>query len=243
MKHSILFGLALTSISSTIYAQSVTLYGVIDTGVEFVDHVGAGSNTLARMPANTGLIPSRWGLRGIEPLGSDLNVVFTLENGFNTRGGDIVQGGRLFGRQSWVGLSGSWGTLSFGRQYTMTTYALTDSEISGPSVYGIGSFDNYLPNARADNSVAYKGHFGPFTLGAMYSSGRDSAGTGNSRAISSSAGISRRCCVMTPRTSAQQLPMKNRAAAKMRRSAFSMVSRPYLLDATARTYGRRSTPM
>lgn len=180
MRHSILFGLALTSISSTIYAQSVTLYGVVDTGIEFVDHVGAASHTLARMPANTGLIPSRWGLRGVEPLGGDLNVVFTLENGFNTRGGDIVQGGRLFGRQSWVGLSGGWGTLSFGRQYTMTTYALTESEISGPSVYGIGSLDNYLPNARADNSVAYKGHFGPFTLGAMYSSGRDSAGTGNS---------------------------------------------------------------
>ena len=180
MKHSLLFGLALSSISCTTYAQSVTLYGVVDTGVEFVNHVGAKGQTLARMPGNSGLIPSRWGLRGVENLGGGLQAVFVLENGFNTRGGDISQGGRLFGRQSWVGLSGSWGALSFGRQYTRTTYALADNEISGPAVYSLGSFDNYLPNARADNSVAYKGRFGPFTIGAMYSFGRDSAGTGNS---------------------------------------------------------------
>jgi predicted porin len=180
MKYAILVGAMLTSVSIAGHAQSVTLYGVVDTGVEFVNHVGAAGDHLARMPANSGLIPSRWGLRGIEPLGGDLQAVFTLESGFNARGGDLGQGGRLFGRQSWVGLSGGWGTVSFGRQYTMTTWALADSEISGPSVYGIGSFDSYLPNARADNSVAYKGRFGPFTLGAMYSSGRDSAGTGNS---------------------------------------------------------------
>lgn len=180
MKYSIFIALAISSISSATYAQSVTLYGVVDTGVEFLNHVGAGSNTLARMPANSGLIPSRWGLHGVEDLGSDLQAIFTLESGFNTRGGDSGQGGRLFGRQSWIGLSGSWGTLSFGRQYTMTTYALADNSISGPAVYSLGSLDNYLPNARADNSVAYKGRFGPFTVGAMYSFGRDSAGTGNS---------------------------------------------------------------
>ncbi|MGF6773998.1 putative porin [Paraburkholderia sp. GAS199] len=180
MRLSLLSGLVLSSISCTIYAQSVTLYGVVDTGVEVVDHVGAKGQTLARMPANSGLIPSRWGLRGVENLGNGLQAVFVLENGFNTRGGDISQGGRLFGRQSWVGLQNGWGTLSFGRQYTMTTYALADSEISGPAVYSLGSFDNYLPNARADNSVAYKGRFGPVTVGAMYSFGRDSAGTGNS---------------------------------------------------------------
>ncbi|MFT4066995.1 porin [Paraburkholderia sp.] len=180
MKLKFLSGLAFLSISFAAHGQSVTLYGVVDTGVEFVNHVGAASNTLVRMPANSGLAPSRWGLRGVENLGNGLQAIFVLENGFNTRGGDLGQGGRLFGRQSWVGLSGGWGTLSFGRQYTMTTYALVDSEISGPAMYSLGSLDNYLPNARADNSVAYKGRFGPVTVGAMYSFGRDSTGTGNS---------------------------------------------------------------
>lgn len=180
MKHPFLFGAVFLLISNATYAQSVTLYGVIDTGIEVINHVGAQSNTLARMPSNSGLTPSRWGLHGVENLGGGLQAVFTLESGFNTRGGDLSNGGRLFGRQSWVGLSGGWGTLSFGRQYTMTAYALFDNEISVPAVYSLGSLDNYLPNSRADNSVAYKGHFGPFTVGAMYSFGRDSTGTGNS---------------------------------------------------------------
>ncbi|WGS55152.1 porin (plasmid) [Paraburkholderia sp. D15] len=180
MKRALFSGLVMATLSSATYAQSVTLYGVIDTGVEFVNHVGAKGDTLVRMPANSGLIPSRWGLRGVENLGGGLQALFVLEDGFNTRGGDISQGGRLFGRQSWVGLSGGWGTLSFGRQYTMTAFALAETEISGPAVYSLGSFDNYLPNTRADNSIAYKGKFGPVTIGAMYSFGRDSAGTGNS---------------------------------------------------------------
>lgn len=40
--------------------------------------------------------------------------------------------------------------------------------------------DAYLPNARSDNTVAYKGTFRGLTAGATYSFGRDSAGTGNS---------------------------------------------------------------
>ncbi|WP_250516286.1 porin [Caballeronia sp. INDeC2] len=180
MKRAFFSGVLFASISCTSYAQSVTLYGIVDTGVEFVNHVGASSQKLVRMPGNSGLVPSRWGLRGVEDLGGGLQAIFVLENGFNTRGGDLGQGGRLFGRQSWVGLSNSWGTLSFGRQYTMTAFALVDNEIAGPAMYSLGSLDNYLPNTRADNSVSYKGRFGPFTIGAMYSLGRDSAGTGNS---------------------------------------------------------------
>ncbi|MFB9127580.1 porin [Paraburkholderia dipogonis] len=169
--------LAVTSSYAT--AQSVTLYGIVDAGVEYVSHAGSGGKSLIRMPANTGELPSRWGVHGDEDLGGGLHTIFTLESGFNMRGGDLNQGGRLFGRQAWVGLSGPYGTVTLGRQYTMLYWAMADADILGPDLYGIGSLDNYLPNARSDNTIAYKGSFSGLTLGATYSFGRDSAGTGN----------------------------------------------------------------
>ena len=168
--------------SNASHAQgSVTLYGILDTGIEYVTHANRNGDSLVRMPGITGELPSRWGLRGNEPLGGGLSTVFVLESGFNVRGGDSGQGGRLFGRQAWVGLQGPFGTLSFGRQYTMTFWALQDSDLLGPDIYGgTGSFDNYVPNARSDNTVAWKGNWHGLTAGATWSFGRDSAGTGNS---------------------------------------------------------------
>jgi predicted porin len=160
--------------------SNVTLYGIVDTGVEYISHANASGDSLVRMPAVTGSLPSRWGLRGAEDLGGGYKAVFALESGFNLRAGDLGQGGRLFGRQAWVGISGPFGTVSFGRQYTMTYLALLDNDVLGPAIYSLGSLDAYVPNARSDNSVAYKGTYAGFTLGATYSFGRDSAGTGNS---------------------------------------------------------------
>lgn len=168
-------------ISVSAYAQSsVTLYGVIDTGVEYVSHANVAGDSIVRMPGITGEFPSRWGMRGVEDLGGALKAVFVLESGFNVRAGDSGQGGRLFGRQAFVGLEGPWGTLSFGRQYTMTYWAMSDADILGPDIYGIGALDAYLPNGRSDNTIAYKGKFYGVSVGGTYSFGRDSAGTGNS---------------------------------------------------------------
>ncbi|AIO34218.1 porin [Burkholderia pseudomultivorans] len=160
---------------------SVTLYGVVDTGVEFVSHADAAGNSVVRMPGITGELPSRWGLRGSEALGGGWRANFVLENGFNLRNGAANQGGRLFGRQAWVGVDGPYGSLSFGRQYTMTYWAVADADLLGPDIYGgLASFDQYLPSARSDSTIAYKGAFGGLTVGATWSFGRDAAGTGNS---------------------------------------------------------------
>ncbi|MFM0348633.1 porin [Paraburkholderia sp. RL17-347-BIC-D] len=173
------FGLGMLSASA--FAQSsVTLYGLIDTGIEYVSHANSAGDHVVRMPAISGELPSRWGIRGTEDLGGGWKAIFTLENGFNTRAGDIGQGGRLFGRQAWVGIDGPWGALTFGRQYNMVYWALSDADMLGPDVHGIGALDNYLPNARSDNSIVYKGTYKGVTVGASYSFGRDAAGTGNS---------------------------------------------------------------
>lgn len=167
---------ALTGLAATgaVQAQNVTLYGVIDTGVERVSNTAAGG-TITRMPSNTGILASRWGMRGKEDLGGGLSAVFTLESGFAPDTGASGQGGRLFGRQSYVGLSGDWGAVTAGRQYSMLFWSLLDADIVGPSVFGIGSLDAYIPNARHDNAVVYRGKFDGLSVGASYSLGRDTA--------------------------------------------------------------------
>ncbi|APW37779.1 hypothetical protein RD110_11710 [Rhodoferax koreense] len=160
-------------------ASAVTLYGIIDAGIEVVNKVN-GVGSIQRMPSNTGMMPSRVGMRGTEDLGGGLRGVFTLEMGFAPDTGVSGQGGRLFGRQSFVGLAGPWGSVTLGRQYSMLFWSVLDSDLIGPAIYALGSLDPYIPNARADNSVAYRGTFGGWNLGAGYSFGRDTVNAGPS---------------------------------------------------------------
>lgn len=178
MNKKLLAGGLLLCTSALAQAQgsSVTIYGIVDTGVQYLSNVAVtgGSASVWRMPTNTATFPSRIGFRGTEDLGDGLAAIFTLENGFGADTGALNQGGRLFGRQAFVGLSSSsWGAVTVGRQYSMTYWGMLESDILGPNVFGSGSLDAYLPNAREDNAIAYRGRFGGFTLGATYSFGRD----------------------------------------------------------------------
>jgi predicted porin len=169
-------------------AQSVTIYGVVDTGVEYLNHVGAAQADVVRQPSLAATVPSRWGLRGSEDLGHGLKSVFVLESGFAPDSGVSNQGPRLFGRQAFVGLSGPWGQVGLGRQYTMLFWARLDTDILTSNVYGVGSIDSYIPNSRADNAVSYKGKFGGVTIGGTYSFGRDTVNGGPGPAGTNCAG-------------------------------------------------------
>ncbi|WP_276807823.1 porin [Castellaniella defragrans] len=158
---------------------SMQIYGVADTGIEYLDHIAEGG-TLTRMPAVTaGHMPSRLGFKGEEDLGGGLKAVFVLETGMALGTGSLMQSGRSFGRQAYLGLSGDWGTLALGRQYAMGLYAMMGSDLMGPAVYGLGSLDAYLPNQRLDNAFTYRGTFGAWTLGAAYSNARDGSAPSN----------------------------------------------------------------
>jgi predicted porin len=183
----------LVATGAGVHAQSATVYGMIDVGVESISNVsvnGIGIGTLNRMPSTTGILPSRLGFRGKEDLGGGLNAIYNLEMGFAPDTGASGQGGRLFGRYSTVGFSGDWGAVTLGRQWSMLFWSILDSDIVGPAVYSIGSLDSYLPNARIDNSIAYKGKFGNVTVGGTYSLGRDTVNAGPSPAGTNCAGES-----------------------------------------------------
>jgi predicted porin len=175
-RHLLLGGALCAAAASAAAQSSVTLYGIVDTGIEYVSHANAAGDHVIRMPAVTGEFPSRWGLRGSEDLGGGYSAVFTLESGFNVRDGSLGQGWRMFGRQAFVGIKSPYGTVQFGRQYTMTYLSLMAADIIGPDIYGMGSLDAYVPNARSDNTVSYIGAYKGVTFGAAYSFGRDSAG-------------------------------------------------------------------
>ena len=104
-RHAIALGV-LGLFSGWAQAQSsVTLYGVVDLAVERVK----GATSLVRLTSGQQQ-GSRWGLRGVEDLGGGLKASFVLESGFNADAGTSGQGGRLFGRQAFLGLGGDWGT-------------------------------------------------------------------------------------------------------------------------------------
>jgi predicted porin len=89
---------------------NVTLYGRINIDMEFVSGRLANNTdpTVYRVTSNS----SRFGLRVTESLGGGLNAIFQIENGSVAA---TVGGGNLAGRDTFVGLSGNWGTFKMGR--------------------------------------------------------------------------------------------------------------------------------
>ena len=122
---------------------------------------------------------SYFGFRGTEDLGGGMHAIFDLEGGYSANSGVSGQGGRLFGRQSYVGLDGRYGRLTFGRQYTMRFYATQAINPFGDGAEGLTTLDNGIANARADNAISYRVNIiGGLEAGVNYSLGRDGvAGT------------------------------------------------------------------
>ncbi|WP_459694543.1 porin, partial [Achromobacter xylosoxidans] len=88
----------LTTFAGVAQAEtSVTLYGVIDTGIGYNKIKGNGYDGSKLGMINGIQAGSRWGLRGSEDLGDGLRAVFTLESGFDSGNGTRGQSGRLFG--------------------------------------------------------------------------------------------------------------------------------------------------
>lgn len=154
-----LVALAMLSVVSAVRAEnSVTLYGVIDTAINYTNSAGRGT-TVAMAAGNTS--GSRWGLKGSEDLGNGLKAIFRLENGFNSSTGTLLQGGREFGRQAYVGLTSvQYGTLTLGRQYNSFQDLLPYDNGGGVGMLdqiALNIYDNDDINNtwRSDNSIKY----------------------------------------------------------------------------------------
>ncbi|MDA1813394.1 porin, partial [Bacillus cereus] len=144
-KHWLAAG-GMAALGMSAWAQSsVEMFGIVDV---HINSARSGATRLSRLE-DGGSAASRIGFRGSEDLGGGLKAIYTLESGFAPDQGTFNQGGRGFGRQSWVGLGGNWGSLTMGRQNSMLFWSLLDSDIIGPAVFAMGSLDAYIPNSRA----------------------------------------------------------------------------------------------
>jgi predicted porin len=183
---------ALVLFTGAAHAQSsVTLYGLIDVNMAYTNSAkttpGNGASEFSLQ--NAGLSTSRWGLRGNEDLGGGLSAVFDLENGFMINNGAAKNGGAMFGRQAWVGLSSKqYGTLTLGRQYEFIVDYVAPLSGTGSGFggnFGAHPYDNdnldndmRLNNSIKFSSISYNG----FKAGAIYAFSNQAGGAGNNNA-------------------------------------------------------------
>lgn len=203
-------GSALALLSAAADA-SVTLYGRIDTDIEYQKGPG-GSAT--QMVDNA----SRWGMRGSEDLGGGLRAAFGLEQGFAADSG--VATNPQF-RNAFVGLQGGFGAFALGRLdsativgspiYSQVTqnvdFAIHDAgataigtkvlnarnRVSNALGYMTPAFGGFSMRARvnlagpdpatpnASSPVKAEDDFRQYDIGLSYAAGKFAAGLGYSR--------------------------------------------------------------
>jgi predicted porin len=171
MKKSLIALAALAAAGAASAQSSVTLFGIVDVNYAHYSVSGVGHVNLL---TNSGYNSSRLGFRGTEDLGGGLAASFWLEGALNP---DVGQGtsqtaGLDFKRRSTVSLSGNWGEVRLGRDYTPTFWNMTVFDPFGTN--GVGTQIGFKakiaggldPNAvRANNMMQY---FLPPNLGGFY---------------------------------------------------------------------------
>jgi predicted porin len=178
-----LIALAVAGLASTgAFAQSnVTVYGILDAYYSYnsVDKApGAVSDDSGHSIGSGGLSGSRLGFRGTEDLGGGLKASFVLEyavqNDINSPLG--IDASANATRQSYVALSGNFGTVAVGRLQTAaydwdcTTAPLAGSGLDAKSKLAGHTLLSCGGAGRANNAVAYMSpNFSGFTFALNHS--------------------------------------------------------------------------
>lgn len=158
MKKSLLALAVLTAVSGAASAQSsVTLYGKVDLGLT-LDSGGASGKSIRLDSGVTG--GSRIGFKGVEDLGGGLKAAFQLETGYcaDSAAGapNFCTGSNQFmGRQAHGDLTGAFGAISAGRQYSLGFNNLSTIDPFGTGF--AGQVNNIVDPSgiRLNNSVTY----------------------------------------------------------------------------------------
>ena len=172
------FGLSASAVAE------VTLYGVVDVGVAY-QSVNPGNNSVTGenksqfAMASGQQSGSRWGIKGVETLDSDMSVNFVYESAVNVANGSGNDG---FTRQSTLGIvSKKYGSVDLGRRTTPSTYAFAGIDPFAQS-FGTSSLDSSMGSTfmRLSNMVMYTSPvFSGFSgsVGYSFDAGQDVYGT------------------------------------------------------------------
>ncbi|MFM0734562.1 porin [Paraburkholderia sediminicola] len=160
-----LLAAALMTAGVVAHAQSsVTLYGRLDAGLEYMSGVpqGVGANGQAtgstnRFKAESGdWGTSLWGMKGVEDIGGGNKVLFQLEGSFNTMNGTGPGGGGLFNRWATVGMSNdAFGTLLLGRELFISN-GVWDFDPFGQSNWSSASLVRGRNWPQSSNNISYQ---------------------------------------------------------------------------------------
>lgn len=157
--------MGLLSTSAAMAQTTVTLYGLVDGGVNYVSGLKNGSATYIASGIMEG---SRWGLKGAEDLGGGYKAIFTLENRFEVDTGSVTNrpnsGTQLPDRLSTASGLGLTGTALAVAPVVLATLPTT----LATQVLGVNLAGNLFDRQAFAGLVT---PFGAFTLGRQYTPG------------------------------------------------------------------------
>lgn len=165
MKKTLAALAVLSTFAGAAFAADVTVYGLVDLGLNYVHNDDGVNDATDKFTMNSGTNSgSRFGLKGEEDLGNGIKVGFVLENGFKADDGTLDNGGRLFGRESSLYVTGAAGTLKFGRLTQMTSSTGTTGLMGGT----VSAFSTGWNEVRGHKTVM-AGNYTQFDNMVMYS--------------------------------------------------------------------------
>lgn len=192
MNKSLLAVAVLSAFAGAAQAQTnIKMFGSIDGGVRHLSNVNSAGDSKTSIGSIGGLGADRIGFSGTEDLGNGLKANFHLETGFNIGTGALDNpAGKLFNRTAKVGLSGAWGAVDLGHQYSVAfntlalyePFKLTHFSFTGiiPGVKAAAGTSSGMTasnrfgtfgGARFDNDIQYNGRFNGFTVSAEHALG------------------------------------------------------------------------
>jgi predicted porin len=164
--------------SHAVWAQSsVTVYGQMDLGIQYLTHAGANGSSVSLQSGN--LIPSFWGVLGREDLGAGYAAIFRLESGINIANGAQINPNSYFNRYAFVGLDTPYGRFTAGQQFGVLfdqTIEYDPTFLAQFSLLSTGLLP--LDTLTSGNSIKWVSpkSWGGFTGEAMYSLGQQVPG-------------------------------------------------------------------
>lgn len=118
MKKTLIALAAVAATGAAMAQSSVTIYGVVDVGFTSVNNNGTGTDNTGLTSSN--MTTNRLGFRGTEDLGGGLKANFQVETSLAA---DAPAASSIGDRGAWVGLSGGFGEIRLGREYSTTFWS------------------------------------------------------------------------------------------------------------------------
>jgi len=160
-----LLAASLLTVGVAAHAQSsVTLYGRLDAGLEYMTGVPQGVGAAGQATSSTHRFraesgdwgTSLWGMKGVEDLGGGYKAVFQLEGSFNTMTGQGPGNNGIFNRWATVGFANNnFGTLLLGRELFIAN-GVWDFDPFGQSNWSSASLVRGRNWPQSSNNISYQ---------------------------------------------------------------------------------------